>query len=343
MLIGPFFVCILMDMNTIAFFNVADYAKPIIEKNLTKHGLKADLFEFELANASETLDVSKYEIVSLAPMFNISNEMLDRLSTCKLIALRTVGYQYIDLKYASSKGITVTNARYESTNVADFTIMLILIALRKAKISICKALVNDFSLVGMMGKELHSMKVGVIGTGKIGSQVIKELKGFGSEILCYDPHKNKTIEGLARYTTLEEIYKTCDIISFHCPLTKDNYHMVSYKEIAMMKKGVIIVNTARGPLLDVEALIDGIESLRIGSLALDTIEGEDGVSHVDIGTEVDGLARKKSIMYLKQFANVLITQHYGFFTEEAVTAMIDCAFDAIEQYRNSQPILNKVN
>ncbi len=343
MLIGPFFICILTNMNTIAFFNVADYAKPIIERNLQKYGLEADLFEFELANAPESLDVSKYEIVSLAPLFDVNNKIIDRLSSCKLIALRTVGYQSIDLKYASNKGITVTNARYESTNVADFTIMLILIALRKAKVSICKALVNDFSLAGMMGKELHNMKVGVIGTGKIGSQVIKELKGFGCEILCYDLYQNKTVEGLARYTTLEEIYKTCDIISFHCPLTKDNYHMVSHEEIAMMKKGVIIINTARGSLLDVDALIDGIESLHIGSLALDTIEGEDGVSHIDIGTKVDGLARKKNIMYLKQFANVLITQHCGFFTEEAVTAMIDCAFDAIEQYTNKQPMLNKVN
>lgn len=330
-------------MNTIAFFNVADYAKPIIEKNLSKYGIEADLFEFELANAPKDLDVSKYEIISLAPMYNVSNETLDSLKNCKLIALRTVGYQYIDTQYAASIGIAVTNARYESTNVADFTIMLMLIAMRKAKISICKALVNDFSLTGVMGKELHNMKVGIIGTGKIGSQVVKELSGFGCEIVCYDLYENESVKAYAKYTSLEDIYKTCDIISFHCPLTKDNYHMVSYKEIAMMKKGVIIINTARGPLLDVEALIDGIESLHIGSLALDTIEGEDGVSHIAIGTEVDGLARKKSIMYLKQFANVLITQHYGFFTEEAVTAMVDCAFDAIDQFKKGTQIVNKVN
>lgn len=332
-----------MGMNKIAFFNVADYAKPIIERNLNKYGLEADLFEFELANAPETLDLSKYEIISLSPMFGITNSTIDKLISCKLIALRTVGYQYIDLAHAKERGIAVTNARYESSNVADFTIMLMLIAMRKAKISICKALVNDFSLDGMMGRELHNMKVGIIGTGKIGSQVIKQLSGFGCEIVCYDLYESENVKPFARYTTLEEIYKTCDIISFHCPLTKDNYHMVSYDEIAMMKKGVVIINTARGPLLNVEALIEGIESLHIGSLALDTIEGEDGVAHTDIGTEVDGLARKKSIMYLKQFANVLITQHYGFFTEEAVTAMVECAFEAINQYKSGTKLTNEIS
>lgn len=327
----------------LAAFSVLDYEVDIFKRLATKYGFEFDLFTCEFAEVPEGIDLSKYDMVSAISIAAIPNSIIDRLTSCKLIALRSIGYQYLDVNYCKNKGIVVTNASYDPYNVADFTIMLMLIALRKAKVSICRALVNDFSLDSMMGREVRSLTVGIIGTGKIGSIVIKQLSGFNCKILCHDLYENKNVLPYATYTTLDEIYEKCDVISLHMPLTKDNKHMINKETISKMKKGVILINTARGGLIDTEALIEAVESLHVGYAALDTIEGEDGLAHVDYGATVDNLYMKKNIMYIKQFPNVILTQHYGFFTEEAVESMVECSFKAVSAVINNQDISNKVN
>ncbi|MCQ2772095.1 MAG: lactate dehydrogenase [Bacilli bacterium] len=323
----------------IAFFKVAPYERETVLKLIKENNLDADVYDYFLEDVGDDVDLSIYDAVSVAAMSAISHSIIDRLTSCKLISFRTIGFNYLDIDYCSSKGIAVTNVKYDSYNVAEFTLMLMLIALRKAKVSICKALVNDFSLESMMGKELSNLTVGIIGTGNIGRKVIELLSGFKCKILCYDKYPN----GNYNYVDLDTIYKECDLISLHCPMNKDNFHMIGNEEIKKMKDGVIIVNTARGALLDTDALIEGIETLKIGALALDTIEGEDGVSHVDLGAEIDGLAAKKNIMYLKQFPNVILTQHYGFFTEEAVRDSLLCSLNNLLTFRDGKDLPNKVN
>ncbi len=326
-----------------AAFTVDDYEVEGFSTLSKKYGIEFDYYKDELENIGDDVDLSVYDGISLIGMGNIPNSFIDRLSNCKVIGLRSIGFQYLDIEYCKKKGIVVTNASYDPYNVADFTVMLMLLSLRKTKVSICKALVNDFSLDGMCGSEMRNKVVGIIGTGKIGRTVIKELSGFGCKIYCNDIYENEEVKQYAEYKSLDCIIENCDIISFHTPLTKDNYHIISDREIEKMKKGVIIINTARGGLLDTEALIRGIESLRIGALALDTIEGEDGIAHVDMGNHVDGLPAKKNIMYLKQFPNVLLTQHYAFFTEEAVHSMIECSIKAIYSMINNKPYINRIN
>lgn len=322
----------------IAAFSVGDFEVPFFERLNKEYGCEMELYKEEIVDTK--VDLSIYDAISLIAIKKVTNDVIDRLSNCKIIALRSIGSDYIDLNYCKEKGIVVTNASYAPYNVADFTIMLMMMTLRKAKISVCRALVNDFSLDSLMGKELRSQTIGIIGTGKIGSTVIKELQGFGCKILCHDLYQNPSLEGLATYVSLDELYKECDIISLHMPLTKDNYHMINKETLSKMKDGIILINTARGGLCDTEALIEGVESCHIGALALDTIEGEEGLAHIAIGTAIDGLASKKNIMYLKQFANVIFTSHYAFFTEEASFSMVECSYKAIFA---SGDIPNRIN
>ena len=204
--------------------------------------------------------------------------------------------------------------------------MMMLILLRKAKISICRALVNDFSLDGMMGREMRSLTIGVVGTGKIGAAVVRNLSGFGCRILAYAHHPAPCLAGLADYVELDELYARSDIITLHVPLTEQNYHMIDAATLQKMKRGVILINTARGKLIETESLIQALESGQVGGAGIDTLEEESGVMHVHVGTKV---IDNRSLLYLKQFPNVLYTQHYAFFTQEATESMVRCGIQSI--------------
>jgi len=309
----------------IYFYEVKDYEAGFIESLAKKYGFElagvdSDCLSLENADRCKGCDA-----VSTLGFSRADGEIMDVLGAngVRFFATRTVGYEQIDRAAADKNGITVLHASYDSTNVADFAVMLMLMLIRKCKISVVRALVNNFSLDEMMGKDLRNMTVGVIGTGKIGTNVIQNLSGFGCRILCNDKFPNGEAAKYAQYCTLDEIYKSCDIITLHTPLLEDNYHMIDEGAISKMKKGVILINTARGQLIDTKALIHGIESEHVGGAGLDTIEGEEGICHVDIKTRI---STKENIFYLKQFPNVIYTPHIGFFTEEAVYQMVESSF-----------------
>lgn len=271
----------------------------------------------------ENAELSRgHDGVSIIGHSHGSRAVLEKLGQLgiRCISTRTIGYDHIDMEAAQELGITVCNASYAPYNVADFTVMLLLMLLRKAKISICRALVNDFSLNGMQGREIRSLTIGILGTGKIGKTVIHNLSGFGCRILAYDKYESQEIKEYASYADLETIYRECDVISLHMPLNKETYHMINKESIEKMKKGVLLINTARGALIDSEDLIEALEKEWIGGAGIDTLEEEEGVAHVHVGTKI---IDKRSLLYLKQFPNVILTQHYAFFTEEAAKAMVE--------------------
>lgn len=272
------------------------------------------------AEGCDGLSILGYSRVDDALLAKMEERGIYHLST------RTIGFDHIDVKAAAKRGIHVYHAYYSPHNVADFTVMMILIMLRKAKISICRALVNDFSLDGIMGREMRSLTIGVIGTGNIGSTVIRNLSGFGCKIIAYDLRRSPAVEGLATYVDMDTLCRESDVITLHTPLTGDNYHMINRETIAKMKKGVILINTARGQLVDTAALIEALESEQVGGAGIDTLEEEAGVMHVNIGTRI---VDKRSLLYLKQFPNVLYTQHYAFYTQEAIMSMARCGVDSI--------------
>ena len=305
-------------------YETADFAKA------DDYGLEATLVAEELTSANVAL-VQGCEGVTTLGFSDLRAPMIEELAKrgVRYIATRTVGFNHIDLKAAKKCGIRVSNAHYEPYNVADFTVMLMLMLLRKAKISVCRALVNDFSLDGMCGKEMRDLTIGILGAGRIGRTVIRNLSGFGCKILFYDPYVPEGGIPHAEYADLETIDRTCDIISLHMPLTEENRHMIDASVFGKMKQGALLVNTARGGLVDTQALTEALESGKLGGAGLDTIESEEGAVHIDLRARI---VNKRDLFYLKQFPNVIFTSHYAFFTEEATSAMVECALKSLSLF-----------
>ena len=243
------------------------------------------------------------------------------------LSTRTIGYDHIDLNAARKHGIHVSNASYAPNGVADYTVMMMLLCLRCYKQALWRMQVNDYSLQGLIGKELRDMTVGVIGCGRIGTQVIQNLSGFGCRILAFDKHRNETVLKYASYVeSLDDIYRQCDIITLHTTLNDSSYHMINKDSLSRMKKGVILINCARGPLMDIQALIHGIETEQIGALGLDTVEDEQTFVHQNRMTDIFS---DRDIAYLRQFKNVVYTQHMAFYTEEAVQSMVESSVSSL--------------
>lgn len=274
------------------------------------------------------------EGVTMLGMGKIDKELLDMWKSMgvQCISTRTIGYNHIDTDYAKEIGMQVCNAAYPPSGVAEFTLMLMLMCLRNYKQSLWRGQVNDFALQGLQGKEIGSMTVGVIGTGKIGAQVIKYLTGFGCRILAYDMYPNAALKDVVEYVELDELFAKADMITLHTPLLDSTYHLVNAETIAKMKDGVVLINCARGELMDTTALIEGIESGKIGALGLDVVEGERGIAHED--HRIDILSNQQ-MAYLRQFRNVTMTPHMAFYTDVAVSHMVECGVAGlVEMLRN---------
>lgn len=238
----------------------------------------------------------------------------------KYITTRTIGYDHIDVKAAKELGMTVANAPYGPCGVADYTVMLILMTIRKMKRILERTNIQDYSLCGIQGKELKDLTVGVIGTGRIGKTVLKNLSGFGCRLLAYDLYESKEVmAGGAAYVTLDEMWKEADVITLHTPLTDDNYHMINEEAISKMKDGVMIVNTARGALIDSEALIRGIESGKIGGAGLDVVENEFGLYYYDHKSDI---LNNRELAVLRGFPNVTVSHHMAFYTDDCVRTVV---------------------
>lgn len=263
------------------------------------------------------------EGVTILGMGAIDKELLDAWKSMGVacVSTRTVGVNHIDIAYAREIGIQVCNAAYPPSGVAEFTIMLMLMCLRNYKQSLWRGQVNDFSLKGLQGRELGNLTVGVIGTGKIGAEVIRYLQGFGCRILAYDMYPNESLKDSVTYMTLDELYAQADMITLHTPLFDSTYHMINHESLEKMKDGVVLINCARGELMDIQTLIDGIESGKIGALGLDVVEGENGITHED--HRIDILSNQQ-MAYLRQFRNVTMTPHMAFYTDVAVSHMVEC-------------------
>jgi len=311
-------------------FEVRDDEKPYFEKYAAQ-------YQCEITCVPNTLNfdnlsmVRGYDGISILSKSYITTDLEDRLKelgvTC--CATRTIGFNHIDVAHAHEIGLKIANSNYPPTGVAEYTVMLILMSLRHYKQAMWRGQVNDYSLSGLQGRELNELTVGIIGTGKIGQCVIKNISNFGCKILAYDMYENDAVKKYAQYTDLDTIINSCDIISLHTPLLESTYHLINEEKIEHMKEGVVLINCARGELMDIDALIDGIESQKIGALALDVIEGEDGIYHEDKRSEI---ISNQKIAYLRQFPNVIMTQHMAFYTNTAVENMVRCSIESIHDF-----------
>lgn len=306
-------------------------------------------YAFDLTFFKEHLDkknvvlANGFDAVCIFVNASVDSFVIDKLCAMgvKLIALRCAGFNNVDLAYAKDKIRVVRVPDYSPHAIAEHTLALMLSLNRKIHRAFIRTRDWNFALHGFMGFDMYGKTVGVIGTGKIGKTVIQILKGFGMNILAYDlyPDKDFAEKNSIKYATLDEIYTQADLITLHCPLTKETEYMINDESIAKMKDGVMIINTGRGKLINTKHLIEGLISRKVGSAGLDVYEEEGAYFFEDCSDKVlsdDVLAR------LLSFNNVILTSHQAFFTQEAMSNIAQTTFDNIAAFFEGKELKNEV-
>lgn len=234
-----------------------------------------------------------------------------------LLALRSAGFNHVDLGAAADLGMTVSRVpAYSPFAVAEFTVGMILSLVRRYHKAYARTRDGNFSLAGLMGFDLHDRTVGIVGTGKIGQAVARILRGFGCDLLAFDPYPNDEVLALgASYVSFEELAERSHIITLHCPLTPETHHLINSRSIDRMQPGVMIVNTSRGALIDTEAVVEALKENKVGHLGLDVYEEEADLFFEDLSEKV---IQDDVFSRLLTFPNVLVTGHQAFFTRNAM-------------------------
>lgn len=244
----------------------------------------------------------------------------------KKIISRTIGIDHVDLEVAKALGIAVAHVAYPPDAVADYTLMLMLMGLRRFSHIMRRDAAGERGFAGKMGKNLSEIKVGVVGTGAIGRAVIRRLQGFGCEILIPERPSNADLSAVAKRLPWDALMTEADVITLHLASTAETAHLINGETIQKMKDGVGIVNTARGALIDTPALVDGLLTQKIGFAALDVVEGEEIFSYQDLQ---DKPAANAAIAALRGLPNVILSPHFAFYTEATIDAMARQSFEAI--------------
>lgn len=308
-----------------------------------------DNYGFELTYHKEHLDrrnvvlAGGADAVCIFVNANVDAFVIDKLCQMgvKLIALRCAGFNNVDIAYAKDKIKVVRVPDYSPHAIAEHTLALMLCLNRKVHRAFIRTRDWNFSLHGFMGFDMHGKTVGVIGTGKIGKNVAIVLKGLGMNVLAYDLYPDKEFADSLniKYVSLDQIYAKSDVITLHCPLTKDTEYMICEQSIAKMKDGVMIINTGRGKLINTKNLIDGLISRKIGYAGLDVYEEEGAYFFEDCS---DGVMTDDVLARLLSFNNVILTSHQAFFTQEAMANIADTTFGNISAFFDGQDLKNEV-
>lgn len=323
-----------------AFFSTKSYDIDYFEKYNSTHELQ--FFEAQLNIKTINL-IDGHEAVCVFVNDDLNKDVITKLANkgVKLIALRCAGFNNVDLAAAKVNGIRVVRVpAYSPYAVAEHTVALILTLNRKTHKAYNRVRDANFSLNKLIGFDLHQKTVGVIGTGKIGRIFCEIMQGFGCNVIAFDPYPNSDLiaKGVD-YQTLEVLLQTSDIISLHCPLTPETYHIIDAKAIQQMKKGVMLVNTSRGALIDTSAVIDALKSKQIGNLAIDVYEQEEALFFQDLSGEI---LEDETITRLMTFHNVLITAHQSFFTHEALVQIATTTLENLSDFEKDKELVNEI-
>jgi D-specific alpha-keto acid dehydrogenase len=272
------------------------------------------------AAASETsIDLARgNRCISIGHKTQVADSTLLALGQAGVayLSTRSIGYNHINVEYAESVGISVENVAYSPDGVADFTLMLMLMVVRNARSMMKRVDVCDYRLHDVRGKELRDLTIGVIGTGRIGAAVVDRLRGFGCRILAYDNRPKIS----AAHVQLDELLHQSDVVTLHTPLTVDTHHLLNRQRIEQMKHGAYLINTGRGPLVDTEALIQALESGRLGGAALDVLEGEEGIFYADCRHKP---IESEPLLRLQQLPTVVITPHTAYYPDHALSDTVE--------------------
>ena len=301
-------------MIKVAFFDAKAYDRPSFERYGGEHDMQFRFLETKLNE--DTVELARgCDAVCVFVNDTVNAAVIDKLYEygVRLIALRSAGYNNVDVQAAFGKIHVVHVPAYSPYAVAEHAMALLLTSVRRIHKAYNRTREFNFSLNGLTGFDFHGKTVGVIGTGKIGRIFIDICRGFGMKVIAYDrfPAADSGIE----YVTLDELFTRSDIISLHCPLTEETRHMINAAAIDKMKKGVVIVNTSRGGLIDAEALLEGIKARKVGAACLDVYEEEADIFFEDRSGHI---LDDELLSRLISMPNVIVTSHQAFLTEEAL-------------------------
>jgi len=331
-----------MTQVKVAVFSTHPFELPFLEGANRKQGYDLQLFEVKLGVATTRL-AEGFPIVSAFVNDSMDRPTLEQLAKggTRCLALRSAGFNHVDLEAAAKLGITVLRVpAYSPHAVAEHTLALILALNRRIYKAYNRVREGNFSLEGLMGFDLAGTTAGVIGTGKIGAVVAKLLRAFGCRTLAYDLVPNSECQSAGvEYVGLEQLLNASDLISLHCPLTKDTRHLINEKSLGMMKKGVMLINTSRGALVDTVSVIGSLKSGHLGYLGLDVYEEEGDIFFED---RSDRIVTDDVFSRLLTFPNVLITGHQGFFTSNALTKISETTLENIDAFAKGRKLENQV-
>lgn len=330
-------------MARIAFFNAHRYERDAFDRVNGRRGHEIHYLEPRLTAQTASL-TADFDVVCSFVSDDLDEAALTALKSrgVKLIALRCAGYNHVDLSAAERLRLPVVRVpEYSPFAVAEHGAALILSLNRKIYRAHARVREGNFSLEGLVGFDLYGKTVGVVGTGKIGAVFCRIMRGFGCTVLAYDLARSEALERelAVRYVDLDRLYRESDIISLNVPLTPRTYHLIDGESIGRMKRGVMLINTGRGALIDTKALIQALKSGHVGAAGLDVYEEEEGIFFADLSNEVlqdDVLAR------LMTFPNVLITAHQGFLTKEALDNIAETTLDNVEAFERGEPLAHEV-
>ena len=326
----------------IAFFDTKPYDRPAFEK----YGAEKDIaFKFFEAKLNEdTVELARgYDGVCAFVNDTISAPVIDKLAEMgvRVLALRCAGFNNVDVRHAYGRLHVLRVPAYSPYAVAEHAMALLLTSIRRIHKAYIRSRDFNFSLSGLTGFDLHGKTVGVIGTGRIGRVFIDICRGFGMRVLCYDkfPAPDLADGDRIRYVDLPELYRESDIISLHCPLTPETHHLINGESLAACKKGVVLINTSRGALVDADALLSAIKARQVGAACLDVYEEESDLFFEDNSGHIledDTLAR------LISMPNVIVTSHQAFLTEEALENIAETTVCNISDLFNNGSCKNEL-
>ena len=322
----------------VAFYDTKPYDRASFEPLDEANQIRFKFFEDKLTEDTAPL-ARGCDAVCVFVNDNVNAAVIDLLCDMgiRVLLLRCAGFNNVDLRHASGKLTVLRVPAYSPYAVAEHAMALLLTSIRRIHKAYIRTRDFNFSLTNMVGFDLHGKTVGVVGTGKIGRCFINICRGFGMKVLCYDPFPAD--DSSLSYVPLDRLFRESDIISFHCPLTPETHHVVNAESLATMKKGVVLINTSRGALIDSEALLAGIKSRKVGAACLDVYEEESDIFFEDNSGHIledDTLAR------LISMPNVIVTSHQAFLTEEALANIADTTVRNLLDFAEGKPGANEV-
>ena len=322
----------------VAFYDTKPYDRASFEPLGEANQIRFKFFEDKLTEDTAPL-ARGCDAVCVFVNDNVNAAVIDLLCDMgiRVLLLRCAGFNNVDLRHASGKLTVLRVPAYSPYAIAEHAMALLLTSIRRIHKAYIRTRDFNFSLTNMVGFDLHGKTVGVGGTGKIGRCFINICRGFGMKVLCYDPFPAD--DSSLSYVPLDRLFRESDIISFHCPLTPETHHVVNAESLATMKKGVVLINTSRGALIDSEALLAGIKSRKVGAACLDVYEEESDIFFEDNSGHIledDTLAR------LISMPNVIVTSHQAFLTEEALANIADTTVRNLLDFAEGKPGANEV-